>query len=416
MGVEYSGSDSRPNVVTSLGEVRTKALGWVSGAETSPWRYRYTHAPTAEAILYPSLYAILALELFDALPDSTSSGLDPGVAAIQQCQDEASGYFRDPRATYVRNGAHDENYTAWHLTSCALQALDALGARPRYPLKFLEPFVNVEYTREWLTTRDMRAAWRESNTIMSLLAGLHFNWITSGDRAWLETYDWILGWLDEEQDPGTGFWGPNRGSGLINGMAATYHFLMFFYAVGREVRYADRIIDSTLKLQLQEGHFAPVGGSSCIDLDGIDILVSLSWITDYRLEDVRSASVRLYDAIARMQNPDGGFPEHSWSGLTVGGLLPLALSWARHRCKKTYVWQGRQFMKHLLAPRHRMYSGSIEQCVSGMYESNIWSAWFRPLALAIVADRFPTDVPAPGFTPRFRRLPGLGYTMASKRG
>ena len=397
--------------MTSLDTIRPNVVRWLDGVRVGDIEHAFSETGRTTPTLYSALYAVLARELIDAW-----DGIDREAAAdwVRTFQDSETGFFWDNRMSYRSGSVHDTEYTSWHITCCALQALDALGARPAHPLVFLEPFRAPGAAQTWLEALNMRAAWRESNKIMALLAALYYAYDATADDVWLEPYHAVLDWLLSSQDPATGLWGTDAGASKMNGMAATYHFLMFFDAVGREVPLADLMVDATLALQLREGHYGPLGASACVDLDAVDILATRSLVTDHRGEEVRASVRRAYNAIAEMQNPDGGFPEHSLRGRSVLDWAAFAATYPSHRCAKTFVWQAKQVAKHALRGVRLNYSGGIEQSPASMYESTVWSAWFRPLAMATVAARWSDLVPSPvTFTPRFRRLPGLGYTHAA---
>ena len=398
--------------MTSLDTIRPGLVGWLDRARAGDVEHVFSDSGRATPTLYPTLYAILARELVEAW-----DGIDreQAAAAVQQFQDAQTGFFWDDRMTYRPGSVHDEEYTRWHITCCALQALDALGARPTYPLAFLDPFREPGAVEQWLGRLNMKAAWRESNKIMALLASLYYAHDVTQDGVWLAGYHAVLDWLISSQDAETGLWGTDAGASRLNGMAATYHFLMFFDAVGRPVPHSERMLDTTLSLQLREGHYGPLGASACVDLDAVDILANRSLVTEHRAANVRASLLRAYEAIAEMQNPDAGFPEHSVRHRDVVDWVGFPTSYFRHGCKKTLVWQSKQVAKHLLRGVRTNYSGGIEQSPAGLYESTVWSAWFRPLAMAVVQARYPEAVPAPStFTPRFRRLPGLGYTHVAE--
>jgi hypothetical protein len=396
----------------SLDYIRSEVLDWIEDSQSSADTFAFSKSAANTPTLYSTIYAVLGLELLEGFDRVDTQSL---VNRVRDHQRPETGYFWDDTMTYRPGATHNPDYTRWHLTCCSLLALDALDSAPLYPLTFLVPFREAQYVADWLNGLNMKAAWRESNKIMSLLSALYHAYDSEGDDAWLDSYNHVLDWLVSVQDKRTGMWGPDSGSGILNGMAATYHFLMFFYAVGREVPYADRIIDNTLVLQLPEGHFGPFGASACVDLDAADILVNLSLQTDHRADDVRVALLRLYKSIGDLQGSDGGFPEHSVRGRSVLDWIGVPFQFVRHKCKQTTIWQTKQVIKHIAFSGRPQYSGSIEQCHSQVYESNIWSAWFRPLAMAMVHLRYPAATPTPRtFTPRFRRLPGLGYTLVSQ--
>jgi len=62
-------------------------------------------------------------------------------------------------------------------------------------------------------------------------------------------------WLDDHQNPVTGYWDLGRGSSALNAMAGAFHFYFLYFLTGRRVQYPERIIESTLALQHPDGLF-----------------------------------------------------------------------------------------------------------------------------------------------------------------
>ncbi len=394
--------------------LRGSSLNWLKSCYLGDGDFVFCPDIPAAPVLYNTCYAVLSLGLIGAVDILGSFEKKALSRRILSCQNE-HGFFRDASIEFA-SSSHDRDYILFHLTCCALQALDYLGEKPR-PLVFLENYQRPVQIESWLGSMNMKNAWRESNRIMSLLAAMSHSGALETASALNESYHFILDWLEKKQDPITGFWGPDNGSGIMNGMAATYHYLMFFHAAGRNVPRAENIIDSTLSLWLPEGHFSPLGGHSCVDMDAIDILVNLSRFTDHRLSDIKNVSGKLHAAVVALRNPDGGFPEHSKKQHLASALAGAAYSFLKHRCLKTSMFHAKKIAKISLLSKRAVYCGSVRQCASTAFASDLWATFARLMTLAIIESRFPDVVsPTNAIQPELAKMPGLAYGVSETRG
>ncbi len=299
------------------------------------------------------------------------------VETLQSTQNPESGLFVEPlSSTITQEGSlHSEDYFHWMTTYFALQALDAMGEKPRYPLQFLNEFSSRELVWNWLNGLDWSNPWRESNRVMQLLAALLFRLQWENDAAAAERYHDVLDWLDERQDPQTGLWGVKQGASLLNAVAGAYHFVPFYRYARRPVRGWSKIVNACLELQQEDGLFGPApGGGACEDLDVIDLLCNAVRATGRLEPEIRQALTRAFWAIWNMQLPEGGFPY----ARVEGGATYNFSSWPATSAK-----------------------------VNG---GDVWATWFRLCALHTIRSLLGDDLPEIGpWT--FRRVPALGFHL-----
>jgi glycosyltransferase involved in cell wall biosynthesis len=273
----------------------------------------------------------------------------------------------------VESTDHDFSYLSHQMTYFALQALDALGMKALHPLRFMEQFGSEYAIETWLEKLDWSNAWLQSNRVMFVLTFLIYQAETGSVRSSPGLFHRVLDWLDQDQDPETGLWGTSHGASLLNSVAATYHFIPFYEYVHRPVLYTKRIIDSALTLQQADGLFgAEPGGGACEDLDAMYLLAALTRRASYRAEEIKRALIRSHWAVWNLQNEDGGF------------------CYARRHTAETSRYSSWAAME------------------AELRESDVWSTWFRLLALATVRATYPGDLPPLGEW-QFRRWPALGY-------
>lgn len=269
----------------------------------------YRQSPGGAPTLYASCYAAMILHYAGALEAVSDEERQAWAEYIRGWQDEATGWFAGPElAGPLTSPKHDREHLRMHTTAHVLPALDLLGARPRHPLARAREFLDRHHLVSWLSARDWRQAWFEGNNLLFIGQFLvHFrdvDGIANAQKALQLFFDW----LDGQQDPATGLWGTNGFCDRFDALFGGYHQLLVYYACGRPVRHAERIIDATLDLQADDGSFARGGGGgACEDVDAVDVLVNLFKRTGYRRLAVRNALRRALDSIMTQRNADGGF-------------------------------------------------------------------------------------------------------------
>jgi hypothetical protein len=386
--------------------VIASVLHWIEEVRIKDKTYgEYRLSAPGQATLMTSCFVALARELVDDLSSLSEQQQAEWISYIRSHQQPESGLFLDPllKPEDLTHPGNDWTYLTMQLTYFSLSALDTLGSRTVYPLRFAEKYKNIKFLRNWLEGRNWAAPWVESNNIMFVFYFLVRMYQDTKDEKILETLYAGLDWLDKRQDPETGFWETNNGVDLLNAMAGAFHFYSFYFDLEREVKYIDRTIDSTLSLQHKDGLFHPWGGGgACHDLDAVDVLVKFSLLTDYRQSDVKAALTRAFEGILRNQNEDGGFCE------AKNRTRPKSIK----RRIGEIVGLDRLLNKRVAPSDITKYSG-WNQMTYKIVESDTWSAWFRPLALALISSRYPGEFIS-NMNWKFRRFPGLGWHESSK--
>jgi hypothetical protein len=259
-------------------------------------------------------------------------------------------------------------YVEWQETYFALHALDALGGKPRYPLSFVEPFSDPRVLSAWVRGLDFVDFWFSSNYLMFLLC---FLLESEGERS--PTCHALLDLLDARQDPQTGFWGTNQGASLFNGMAGAYHLYGYYRFLERPIAHQAEALRATLSLQEKTGFFGGPGGGPCEDLDAIDILAKLQPGGAAQERQIRTCLKGALEALRSCRLPNGGY---TW-------------------------WPSRARLEHRVVT----YSG-LPDLQTRTDVGDIWSAWFRPIGIALACHRLGEPLAWPA---RFRRIPLLGW-------
>jgi len=164
------------------------------------------------------------------------------IERVQDLQDERTGKFLlDKRDVCLAQLDQGLKITS---TIRGISVLWMLDARPRYPLRFIRELETIEGMIQLLESQNWVSAWMSSCDASSI-----YDLVRLEGHA---TPEWLaanFGWLDQHQDPETGYWGPNMGSKIWQGFGSTFHILIPYYIEKRPINYVERILETTLALQ-----------------------------------------------------------------------------------------------------------------------------------------------------------------------
>lgn len=301
-----------------------------------------------EVNLYASCFAAMTLHYLNALENYTALEKKKWADYINGWQDNTSGLFIGPELFLeeLTSPKHDFEHVSMHLTAHALPALSLLGSTPKHKLHFAHRFLDRNELIKWLTARDWSRAWLEGNNLLFIGQFLIHLRDVEGVKEAAPALNMYFDWLDSQVDPATGLWGTNGHCSSFVAMCGAYHQLLVYYYENREVSYKERLVDTVLSLQHQDGGFSPNGGGgACEDVDAADILVNLYKQLDYRRPDIRAALRRLLESLLQKQMADGGFV---------------------YRLDEPFLYMG---IKKTYCPAN---------------ESNMFSTWFRVHTLALI--------------------------------
>ncbi len=383
-------------------ELRERVLDWMRQCQRgNPEGTGYAISAIAPDPTIMSLcFAVLITELYDALPGGDQR--DQWCHTLISVQDPETGLFIDPllHPGDLRAGNPGRGYLVHQTTYFALNALDALDARPVYPLRYADPYCDPAFLKSWLEGLDWSNPWRESNWVMFIAASLYVKWQWEDNHAARVALGFLLDWLDAHQDPETGFWGTRQGASLLHAMAGGYHFLPFYFCLGRPIHHPERMIESTLSLQQPDGLFHPQGGGdACLDVDAVGILVQCSLVTPHHGAAVQTALERTFHGLLSNRSEDGGFCR--------ARLRPLPpKSWKR-RVGETFGLD-RLLRKPYRPPCQIMYYEGWTKMPFDVRQSDLWSTWFRSFGLGVIGTVC-ADTLFANVNWQFRRIPGVGW-------
>jgi hypothetical protein len=348
-----------------------------------------------------STYVASMLNMVDELP-----GKQEIAETLLRLRNSNTGLFSDPDISgedFLNPANHTELYVSLQTTSFAYACLEALGIDVDRRIPWLEPLLLKGKLRNWLDALDWSNPWLVSN--LDMFVG---NFLLSWQQFWpsdekvAEAVEEYFLWHDQNQHSKTGFWGDQKD--LFNAMAGGYHIFIHYDYERRTINHINNIIDCTLDLVCRDGLFVyGGGGGSCEDMDAIDILIRCSLRTDYRENDIKKVLLNSALMLNSGQLADGGY---SWR------IQPCLEDLCNFSHGSDFIYK--KSFNLLYKARHRShylsehYYSSLKPYPFKLNKSDTWSSWFRPLALAFIARRYPESFKEPClWTPPY--WPGLGF-------
>jgi hypothetical protein len=293
-------------------------------------RYRYSESVSA-ATLYSSTYAAMARSLLRDLGALGSGEREEWIRYLSAHQDD-DGLFRDPA---IWGEGWYEGDPLWcgrpHLSCHVITALSCLDAVAPKPIRYLEPYLDLDSLVRWLESRDWgeRVGWT-GNEIMNIGTLLQYARDFQADPRAGRAAEAMLDWLEHNHlDPSTGVWGSldvSDATSRSHAVQAAYHWWPLFAYDGRRIPCADRAIDTVLATQNPLGGFGwgvhnpadPFSSSVCEDIDSIYPLSLMLQESTWRRAEIREALVRAAAWVATNQTADGGFPFTRGQEFTYG--------------------------------------------------------------------------------------------------
>ncbi|WP_224982628.1 hypothetical protein [Geomonas agri] len=349
----------------ALQTARDRVVAFVKRHQVGEFSYLYALS-TTRPTLYSSVYACLTLSLISKLEEPTVDR-KRWAAYFDSFQSAEDGLFYDP---VVHNGLYGDTdwWGARHLALHMISAYTDLGAKPRYPFSFLEPYCDLKRLRAWLDRSDWDASFAHEddvdNKIMNIGSLLQYQRDTWGDGRAEEAVRYLQHYLKERVNPETGMWGrwetddPVQRSRMVQ---FAYHLYPLFFYDSQSVEHPGAIVDQVLKTQSPLGGFGvPANSSACEDIDSIYILCRLAPVLPERRAEIDEALGRALKWVICNQVEDDGFVFRLCETMTYG---------------------------------HQEMS-------SGVNQGAMFPTWFRTLSLAYLARHFSCGgfhiTPAPG--------------------
>ncbi len=404
-----------PNPENALA-LKNQALNWLQTMhkKNDPvWAYSLN--ANSDMTIYTSCFAVFIRHLFDDLKTLSVEQINEWLTYIKGFQQEKTGLFVDPKVSErITDSTHDEEHLNRQLTTFCLSAIEALGSKPDYPLRFLDELKEETALTHWLDNLNWENPWNSGNKVMFLAICLAYNNEHFGDEKSGKALNVWFDWMDRHQNPKTGFWGTSRESDYFVGMGGFYHQFLIYEYFDRKVRYGEQIVDRMIFLQQPDGLYFPgQGGGSCEDIDAISTLVHFYHKLNYRRENIRDSLKRSLSAILENQSSDGGFCWSNRRRLKLIEHWKLITSIFRNR--DPYYWYTvnrvgiRSHMKNILKTNTTIKTG-WNRSKRTFWDSSLFDTWLRCLTIAEICTVL-TDEPYASLDWQFLSAPGLGWFL-----
>lgn len=202
------------------------------------------------------------------------------------------------------DGVYDDRlgHAPLHANGMVIGALGLLGARQAYPVTLYAPFAAADDVAGWLDGLDWVRQWSGSHAFWG---GMHcYSFSRHCTPAWRDA---VFAWLDREVDPVSGWW--RRGvtpADRHQSLGGAAHLLPIYEHHGRAFPAPERILDSTLALQLPSGRWldgSPTPPLHYLELDALYVFRAMrAQAPGHRAGDIDAALDRYIDLVAATWN------------------------------------------------------------------------------------------------------------------
>ncbi|MBL8991795.1 MAG: hypothetical protein JNM63_00545, partial [Spirochaetia bacterium] len=183
-----------------------------------------------------------------------------------------------------------------HANGQVLKALGLLGGKLRFPCRLYEPFDTVEKLPGFLDSLRWEKCWPQSHHIWG--GAFAFSRSAKCTDAWREC---LFSWLDANVDPQSGWW--KKGvphADRHQGLGGAAHILPIYQHLDRPLPAPEKILDSTLAMQLPSGRWLQTSDPNpmhYLELDALYVFAFAgSECPHYRRDDILSSARRFGEA------------------------------------------------------------------------------------------------------------------------
>ena len=293
----------------NLSNIRQQILEIIEGRrdkEGPPGCYRWL--PGSRTNLYASLDAAITLCVMgidvNFLPDETRLGW---IEHINSYADDVTGdgRYKDiiPRHSYS------------HANGMVIGALGYLGGRQVYPVNFYSDFNTPGKILNWLENVNWPKQWSSG------FWGGPMMYSTS-KACTTEWIDAVFGWLNKSLDPLTGMWKKGvEPAGKYHPLGGFVHIYPIYELHGRPFKYPDKVINSVLELQMDNGRWYDGDAFSYLDMDALYAYVAMLKVSDKKRSEVRESALKYGSFLTDLIKQ-----KDIYDTITMHGILALASS------------------------------------------------------------------------------------------
>ncbi|NBJ94044.1 prenyltransferase/squalene oxidase repeat-containing protein [Parablautia muri] len=263
-----------------------------------------------------------------------------------------------------------DGWGARHFMPHYFIAIERLGIKARYSLKYVTPFYKNDILKKLLDELDWTHPWQSSNVVMNIGVSLFYERERFQNKEAGKAVKVLQKWLMSHIRADCGMWGEGNLKSksfkyaLVRG---AYHMYSFLIYDNIDIPFKEKAIDLILGCQNKYGGYDfQANSSACEDIDAIESLIRLSLLTPkYRHVEIRNSISNSLQWVIQNQLDDGG-------------------------C----VFRLGQFFDY----------GSINM-TSNKNESNLFATWFRTLSVCYMYDFLSNNIR------EYIDLPGYKYPL-----
>jgi len=320
----------------SLDAVRRDMMAYCEAMRDTGGPYGcYRGGPGRRTDLYSSLdIAILRSVMGEDLTRTLSA------AQREQWIAHINSYLDRSEPPYDGSYTDTHGHSKLHANGMVVSALGALGGRQTHPVRLYDAFNTPDKVAGWLERIDWSAQWRASHLFWGGM--ICFSYSRRCPPGWL---DRVFSWLDANLDPATGWW--RKGvphSDRHQPLGGSVHILPLYEHHHRRFPYPERVIDSVLALQLEDGRWQKTSSPHVmgyLELDALYALVLMrTFAPDYRTTDIERSVERYGRLVCAYYERRRAalFSLHPHNVLAAGGTFGLLSRMAPAMFPSTSKW------------------------------------------------------------------------------
>lgn len=384
--------------------LQAKVLNWLQTLKIPGSPCRYKLSPSSDDSIFSTCFALFILDLFKETDRFTDEERKYWISYIQSFQNKELGYF-EPEQYYLK----DKERNRFQLTCFCLSALDILGAKPRYSLKFIELWKTSDDIKEYLLEKGCHEGKGGSgNKAMFLAIFLTYEYERTKKR---DLFEKINAWFEfhNETQNQNGFWGDDKSSLFYHGFQNGFHQLLIYFYWNRTVNRLNKIVDIILKIQDRDGFFAPTpGGGGCWDYDAIHILVNAYRLLNYKRNQIADSLIKAFHSIRINQKNVSGFCQSKQNPKNLVDLFKYLPFFLYGEIPYLWYYRIRKSLGSLFRKKNTIPTGWTK-VGRNWKESNLWDTWLRCLTLAEISHTIELREQFKLYNVNFHKMIGLGW-------
>lgn len=158
-----------------------------------------------------------------------------------------------------------------HANGQVIKALGLLGGKLRFPCRLYEPFDSVDKLPGFLDSLRWERCWSQSHQIWG--GAFAFSRSAACTEAWRER---LFSWLDANAEAQTGWWKKDiPHADRHQGLGGAAHILPIYQHFGRPLPAPQKLLDSTLAMQLPSGRWLQTSNPNPMNYLELDALYVL---------------------------------------------------------------------------------------------------------------------------------------------